>query len=57
MIGHIGYTHNLKNLKTEGQKKSEIKKLLGEARLIEKAGAFSISDARYYSSKAASYYK
>ena len=31
-----------KKFKIEGQKRSEIKKLLNEARLIEKAGAFSI---------------
>ena len=42
-MGHIGYTPQFKKkFKIEGQKKSEIKKLLNEARLIEKAGAFSI---------------
>ncbi len=43
VMGHIGYTPQFKKkFKIEGQKKSEIKKLLNEARLIEKAGAFSI---------------
>ena len=42
-MGHIGYTPQFKNkFKIEGQTKSEVKKLLSEALLIEKAGAFSI---------------
>ena len=42
-MGHIGFTPQFKNkFKIEGQKKSEMKKLLKEARLIQKAGAFSI---------------
>ena len=43
VMGHIGFTPQFKNkFKVEGQKKSEISKLLREAKLIEKAGAFSI---------------
>ncbi len=43
VMGHIGYTPQFKkNFKIFGQSKSEIKKLLKEAQLIEKAGAFSI---------------
>ncbi len=43
VMGHIGYTPQFKNkFKIEGQTKSEVKKLLSEALLIEKAGAFSI---------------
>ena len=43
VMGHIGYTPQFKKkFKVEGQTKSEIKKLLKEAKLIEKAGAFSI---------------
>ncbi len=43
VMGHIGFTPQFKNkFKIEGQKKSEMKKLLKEARLIQKAGAFSI---------------
>ena len=42
-MGHIGYTPQFKNkFKIEGQTKSEALKLLREAKLIEKAGAFSI---------------
>ena len=40
---HIGYTPQFKKkFKVAGQTKSETKKLLKEAKLIEKAGAFSI---------------
>ena len=43
VMGHIGYTPQFKKkFKIEGQTKSEIIKLLKEAKLIEKAGAFSI---------------
>ncbi len=43
VMGHIGYTPQFKKkFKVEGQTKNEIKKLLREAELIEKAGAFSI---------------
>ncbi len=43
VMGHIGYTPQFKkNFKIEGRTISEIKKLLKEAKLIEKAGAFSI---------------
>tara|TARA_X000000950_G_C13873982_1_gene644071 strand:+ start:25 stop:819 length:795 start_codon:yes stop_codon:yes gene_type:complete len=43
VIGHIGYTPQFKKkFKIAGQTKSETKKLLKEAKLIEKAGAFSI---------------
>ena len=43
VMGHIGYTPQFKNkFKIEGQTKSEALKLLREAKLIEKAGAFSI---------------
>ena len=43
VMGHIGYTPQFKKkFKIEGQKKSEMKKLLNEAQSIEKAGAFSI---------------
>ena len=42
VMGHIGYTPQFKKFKIEGLTKSEINKLLEEARLIEKAGAFSI---------------
>jgi len=43
VMGHIGYTPQFKKkFKIEGQKKSEMKELLNEAKSIEKAGAFSI---------------
>ena len=43
VMGHIGYTPQFKNkFKVEGQTKLEALKLLNEAKLIEKAGAFSI---------------
>jgi len=43
VMGHIGYTPQFKKkFKVEGQTKLEASKLLQEARLIEKAGAFSI---------------
>ena len=43
VMGHIGYTPQFKSkFKIEGQTNKEIKKLLNEAKLIEKAGAFSI---------------
>jgi len=43
VMGHIGFTPQFKKkFKVEGQTKREIKKLLKEAKLIEKAGAFSI---------------
>ena len=43
VMGHIGYTPQFKKkFKVEGQNKLEINKLLKEAKLIEKAGAFSI---------------
>ena len=42
-MGHIGFTPQFKKkFKIEGQTKTESKKLLQEAKLIEKAGAFSI---------------
>ena len=42
-MGHIGYTPQFKKkFKIEGQNKKEALKLLKEAQLIEKAGAFSI---------------
>ena len=42
-MGHIGFTPQFKNkFKVEGKTNSEITKLLKEAKLIEKAGAFSI---------------
>ena len=42
-MGHIGYTPQFKKkFKLEGKSKKEIKNLLKEAKLIEKAGAFSI---------------
>ena len=43
VMGHIGYTPQFKkNFKLEGKTKKEIYSLLGEARSIENAGAFSI---------------
>ncbi len=43
VMGHIGYTPQFKKkFKVEGQTKTEIDKLLRDARLIEKAGAFSL---------------
>ncbi|MDC0385761.1 3-methyl-2-oxobutanoate hydroxymethyltransferase [Pelagibacteraceae bacterium] len=43
VMGHIGYTPQYKKkFKIEGQTKKEIQKLLNEAKMIEKAGAFSI---------------
>ena len=43
VMGHVGYTPQFKNkFKIEGQTKLEINKLLKEAKLIEKAGAFCI---------------
>ena len=43
VMGHIGYTPQFKNsFKVEGKKKREVKKLINESILIEKAGAFSI---------------
>ena len=43
VMGHIGYTPQFKKrFKIEGQTKTEIAKLLKDAKLIEKAGAFSI---------------
>ena len=43
VMGHIGYTPQFKKkFKIEGQTKKESLKLLEEAKLIEKAGAFSI---------------
>ena len=43
VMGHIGYTPQFKKkFHVEGQTKSELKKLLNQAKLIEKAGAFSI---------------
>ncbi len=42
-MGHIGYTPQFKKkFKIEGQTKSDINKLLKEAKFIQKAGAFSI---------------
>jgi len=43
VMGHIGYTPQFKKkFKVEGNTKKKAEKLLKEARLIEKAGAFSI---------------
>jgi len=43
VMGHIGFTPQFKKkFKIEGQTKSEAIKLLGEAKLIQKAGAFSV---------------
>ena len=43
VMGHIGYTPQFKDrFKVEGKNKKEIQKLIKEAILIEKAGAFSI---------------
>ena len=43
VMGHIGYTPQFnKKFKIAGQTQLEIKKLLKQAKLIEKAGAFSI---------------
>ena len=43
VMGHIGFTPQFKNkFKIEGQTSIEAKRLLKEAKLIEKAGAFSI---------------
>ena len=43
VMGHIGYTPQFKKkFKIAGQTKSEVNKLLQEAKLIERAGAFSI---------------
>ena len=43
VMGHIGYTPQFKKkFKTQGLKKKEEKKLIQEAKMIEKAGAFSI---------------
>ena len=43
VMGHIGYTPQFKNkFKVEGKNSLEIKKLIKEALLIEKAGAFSM---------------
>jgi len=43
VMGHIGYTPQFKDkFKVEGRNKKEINKLIREAKLIEKAGAFSI---------------
>ena len=43
VMGHIGYTPQYKKkFKIEGQTSKEIKKLLNDAKMIEKAGAFSI---------------
>ena len=43
VMGHIGYTPQFKNkFKIEGDTKKKVEKLLKEALLIEKAGAFSI---------------
>ncbi len=43
VMGHIGYTPQFKKkFRIEGRTHSEAKKLLKEAKLIEKAGAFSI---------------
>ena len=43
VMGHIGFTPQYKNkFKIQGQTQKEIIKLLKEAKLIEKAGAFSI---------------
>tara|TARA_B100000963_G_scaffold346764_1_gene352345 strand:+ start:1020 stop:1805 length:786 start_codon:yes stop_codon:yes gene_type:complete len=43
IMGHIGYTPQFKKkFKVEGKKKGELKKLINDAMLIQKAGAFSI---------------
>ena len=43
VMGHIGYTPQFKKkFRIFGKKKSEKNKLLNEAKLIEKAGAFSL---------------
>ncbi len=43
VMGHIGYTPQFKkSFKTQGSKNNETKKLIKEAKMIEKAGAFSI---------------
>ena len=43
VMGHIGYTPQFKKrFKVEGKNKNEESKLLGQAKKIEKAGAFSI---------------
>ena len=43
VMGHIGFTPQFKKVfKVEGQTRIETKKLLREAKLIQKAGAFSI---------------
>ena len=43
VMGHIGYTPQFKKkFKIEGQGKKDISRLLREAKMIEKAGAFSI---------------
>ena len=43
VMGHIGYTPQFKKkFKVEGKNKNEEKKLLNQAKKIEKAGAFSI---------------
>ena len=43
VMGHIGYTPQFKNkFKPQGVKKIEQKKLLDDALLIQKAGAFAI---------------
>ena len=43
VMGHIGYTPQFKKkFKVEGRNINELKKLIKEAKLIEKAGAFSI---------------
>ena len=43
VMGHIGYTPQFKKkFRVEGQTRLELKKLLKQAKLIEKAGAFSI---------------
>ena len=43
VMGHIGYTPQFKKkFQVEGKNKKEIRRLIEEAKLIEKAGAFSI---------------
>ena len=43
VMGHIGYTPQFKNkFKVEGTNNKQVNKLINEAKLIEKAGAFSI---------------
>ena len=43
VMGHIGYTPQFKNkFKVQGKKNNEKKNLLNEAKMIERAGAFSI---------------